>query len=371
MTTRPYQQCTRCVMDTSDPDILFDVNGYCNHCNGYYDKVAPVIASYEANQELQQLVARIKKAGKGKRYDCLLGISGGSDSCYTAWLLKKLGLRVLAVHMDNGWDAESSVRNINMTVDNLEMDYQSFVLDWEEFKDLQLAFLKASVPEIETPTDVAILGALHQLAATYKIKYIISGGNVQTEGILPESWHYDAKDQVYLKAIHKKFGSGKLRNFPFFGYLQHMYYKYYHGIRIIYLLNYISFRKKGIVEMLKTEMGWKDHGGKHFESLYTRFVQSYILPVKFNIDYRKATLSTQICSGEVLRDYALEKLKEPAYDPQVADEQKKYVAKKLGISLQEMEDILALPVKSHKDYPNDKRRLMFIYSIYRKLNKRK
>ena len=356
-------------MDTSDEEIIFDKEGYCNHCTDYIKNMQAGRYNSPANDQLEEIIARLTKAGKGRRYDCVLGISGGVDSCYTAWLLNKYGVRVLAVHLDNGWDAESSVRNISGVVDQLGMDYQSFVLDWEQFKDLQLAFLKASVPEIETPTDMAIPGALHKIAAEYKIKYIISGGNVQTEGILPRSWHYNAKDLVYLKAIHKRFGSGNLKNFPLFGYRQEMFYKYYHGIRQVYLLNYTNFKKKEAQETLIRELNWKDHGGKHYESLYTRFIHSYVLPEKFNIDYRRATFSTQICTGEMKREHALEKLKEPNFDPVVAAEQKQYIAKKLGITAEELEGILALPVKSYKDFPNDKRRLELIYNTYKKLNR--
>ncbi|HUR67018.1 MAG TPA: N-acetyl sugar amidotransferase [Chitinophagaceae bacterium] len=370
MTPRPYQQCQRCVMDTSDPYISFDKNGICNHCSEYFMNVNVLVErTRQENERLQRLTARIKRSGKGKKFDCILGLSGGVDSCYTALLLKDLGLRVLAVHMDNGWDADSSVRNINSVIDKLELNYQSYVLDWEEFKDLQLAFLKASVPELETPTDMAIPACLHKIAAAYRIKYIISGGNVQTEGILPKSWHYDAKDLVYLKSIHKRYGSGKLRNYPLFGYPQEFYYKYYHGIKTIYLLNHANYNKKDAMATLKEKIDWKDPGGKHFESLYTRFVQSYILPEKFNIDYRRATFSTQICAGELCRDYALEKLKELPYDPQTVQKEKEYISKKLGITTAEFEHMMRAPVKSYRDYPNNKRSLESIYKLYRKFNK--
>jgi N-acetyl sugar amidotransferase len=354
-------------MDTSDPEIRFDEQGICNLCTEYLNKVAQTSRQIPSVDRLQEMAEQIKKTGAGKKYDCVLGISGGVDSCYTAWLLHHLGIRVLAVHLDNGWDADSSVRNIKNTVDQLGMDYRSFVLDWEEFKDLQLAFLRASVPEIETPTDMAIPGALHKIAATYKVKYIISGGNMQTEGILPQSWHYNAKDLVYLNAIHKKFGTGKLTKFPEFGYRQELFYKFYHGIRQIYLLNYTDYRKSDAQQILQRELNWKDHGGKHFESLYTRFVHSYVLPEKFDIDYRRATFSTQICTGEITREYAVEKLKEPTYDAGSVCEIKQYVAKKLAISMQELEEILSLPVKTYKDYPNDKKRLERIYGMYRKI----
>ncbi len=367
---RPYQQCTRCVMDTTDPEITFNDQGHCNHCTEFIEKTSKRIYLGEASDKaLLALAERIKAAGKGREYDCVIGISGGIDSCYAAYILKKLGLRPLAVHMDNGWNSEAAVKNIKNVAGKLGIDYQSFVLDWEEFKDLQLAFLKASVPEAETPTDIAIPAALHQIAAQYRIKYIISGGNFATEGILPKSWHYNAKDVKYLKAIHWQFGSGKLKTFPLFGFQHEIYYKYFKGIRMVYLLNYVPYSKKDAMKVLEDELGWKYYGGKHYESKFTGFIQSYLLNEKFKIDYRKATFSSQICAGEMTRDEAIELLKEPPYNPEIVQQEKEYVAKKLNISLDEFNDIVNLPAKSYQDYPNSKKFLEFIYKIYRKINR--
>ena len=252
MKEKEYQQCLRCVMDTSDSEIVFDKNGNCNHCNEYFDITANNTYQGESSdKKLASLIETIKLSGKNKKYDCLIGLSGGVDSCYVAYIVQKLGLRVLAVHLDNGWNSEEAVKNIKYIVSKLGFDYKTFVLDWEEFKQLQLAFLKASVPEIETPTDIAILGALHKIASEFNIKYIISGGNYVTEGILPKSWHYDAKDEKYLKSINKWFGSGKLHNFPSFGYKKEIYYKLLKGINIIYLLNYIPYKKSEAMKILE------------------------------------------------------------------------------------------------------------------------
>lgn len=363
-----YQQCTRCVMDTSDAEITFDSNGVCNHCTGYFEKTSKLVYQGESSdQKLKELVQKMKDRGKGNSYDCLIGISGGIDSCYVAYVAKNLGLRALVVHMDNGWNSEISVKNIKNVVTKLGFEYLSYVLDWEEFKDLQLSFLKASVPEAETPTDIAIPAALHKIAAQNKIHYIISGGNYVTEGILPKSWHYDAKDVKYLKAIHRKFGRKKLKTFPTFGYKNETYYKMIKGIRTIYLLNYVPYSKKDAMKILEDELGWVYYGGKHYESKYTGFLQSYILPTKFNIDYRRATFSTQICAGEIDRDTALEELKNPPYDPSKVEEEKAYLCKKLGIKSEEFEAILKAEPKSYKDYPNNKAMLEFIYNLYRKL----
>jgi N-acetyl sugar amidotransferase len=366
--TNKYQQCIRCVMDTSDAEIVFDNAGVCNHCTEYFDKTSRLVYQGESSDlKLQALLTIMKNKGKNREYDCLIGISGGIDSCYVAYVAKDLGLRPLVVHMDNGWNSDISVKNIKNVVAKLGFDYQSYVLDWDEFKDLQLSFLKASVPEAETPTDIAIPAALHKIAAENNIKYIISGGNYATEGILPKSWHYDAKDLKYLKSIHKKFGRKKLKKFPTFGFLNETYYKLIKGIKTIYILNYLPYSKTDAMKVLENELGWTYYGGKHYESKYTGFVQSYILPVKFNIDYRRATFSTQICAGEITREYALEELKKPSFDEQKAHDEKLYLCKKLGIKMEEFEQILQAPPKSHQDYPNNIKFLEFIYNLYRKI----
>lgn len=367
MQERPYQQCTRCVMDTSDSEITFDENGYCNHCTEYFENTSKRVYHGEISKiKLSEIVNNVIKSGKNNTYDCLIGISGGVDSCYLAYKVKELGLRALCVHMDNGWNSDLAVKNIKYIVNKLGFDYQSYVLDWEEFKDLQLSFLKASVPEIETPTDIAILAVLHKIAAQNNIKYIFSGGNFVTEGILPKSWHYDAKDDVYLKAIHKRFGIKRLKTFPTFSYIKEAYYKFIKGIKIIYLLNYFPYSKKDAMSILEKELGWVYYGGKHYESKYTGFIQSYLLPVKFGIDYRRATFSTQICSGEMSREEALELLKSISYDPIKMELEKEYVSKKLDISLEEFNDIIKQSPKTYQDYPNNEKKLKFIYNFYRK-----
>ena len=367
---KKYQQCSRCVMDTNDPDIIFDENGYCNHCTDYIEKTSKrIYQGTISDLQFEQLIEKIKRSGRNHDYDCVIGISGGVDSLYTAFIAKKMGLRVLCVHMDNGWNSELATHNIEKILKKLDMELVTEVLDWEEFRDLQLSFLKASVPEAETPTDIAIPAVLHKVAAKYNIRYILSGGNFATEGILPKSWHYDAKDVKYLKAVHKKFGTKKLRSFPTFGFQKEMYYKFIKGIRMVYPLNYVPYNKKEAIKILEQELGWKNYGGKHHESLYTKFIQSYLLYEKFGIDYRRATYSTQICAGEITREDALHELCEKPYDPVKLEDEKEYISKKLSISCVELEKIIALPPKSFKDYPNNQKILEFIYNIYRKINK--
>ncbi len=371
MTPKQYQQCTRCVMDTSDVDIRFDENGVCNHCTNYFHRIAHrVYGGEKSDAELSELVEKIKKSGKGKKYDCVIGVSGGIDSSYVCYIAKIKGLRALLVHLDNGWNSEISVKNIKNLADILGFDYQSYVLDWTEFKDLQLAFLKASIPEMETPTDIAIPGSLHKVASQHGVKYIISGGNFATEGILPKTWHYNAKDLTYLKHIQRKFGTRKLKKFPLFGALHETWYKVIKGIKIIYILNYVPYKKEEAMKLLESELGWRYYGGKHYESKYTGFVQSYIMPEKFNMDYRRATFSTQICTGELTREDALEQLELKPYNVDTLKSEKEYVCKKLGISTAEFEQIMKTPPKIYRDYPNNEKRLEAIYKIYRRIYKK-
>jgi N-acetyl sugar amidotransferase len=358
-------------MDTTDLEIAFDENGYCNHCTEFLDKRAKhKYQGAESDKALDSLVESMKAAGKGSDYDCIIGLSGGIDSSYVAYIAKERGLRVLAVHMDNGWNSEEAVMNIKNIAKKLGIDYESYVLDWEEFKDLQLAFLKASVPEAETPTDIAIPAACHYFASKYNVKYIISGGNFATEGILPKSWHYNAKDMKYFNHIQKTFGEIKLKKFPTFGFEKEMYYKLVKGIKTIYLLNYVPYVKEDAMQFLKDKLEWKFYGGKHYESKYTGFIQSYYLYKKFGIDYRRATLSAQICVGEATREEALEILKSEPFTMAKVEEEKQYIAKKLSIPKDEFEKILELPAKWYWDYPNDDKKLGFIYDTYRKIFKK-
>ena len=362
-----YTICNRCVMDSSDPGITFDSLGNCNHCNEFLTiKQNIIYHGEESDKQLLSILKSIKKSGKRQKYDCLIGMSGGTDSSYVALKAVELGLKPLAVHMDNGWDSEEAVNNIKYLCTQLNIDYQSYVLNWKEFKDLQLSILKSSIVEVEIPTDVAIAGICYKVASENNIKYILGGGNVQTEGILPDLWFYNPKDLKLLKSIQSKFGSETLKNFPSFDYKIEIYYKFIRRIKMVYLLNYMPYSKDKAIEALENQVGWKNYGGKHHESVYTRFVQSYIQPVKFNLDYRRATLSTQICTKEMTRENALIELKNKPYNKDTLEEDKIYVSKKLGIELSELEKIMKTPPKSYKDYPNDEKKLEFIYKIYKK-----
>lgn len=349
-------------MDTSDPEITFDSQAHCNHCNAFLAHGWTL--THQDRQVLDSLVAKIKARGRNSEYDCVMGVSGGVDSSYAVAFAVRLGLRPLAVHLDNGWNSEEAVRNIRSLCSILKIDYQSHVLDWEEFKDLQLSFLRSSIVEMEIPTDIAILAVLHQAAAKHGVRYILSGGNMATEGILPQSWFYDPKDGKLLRAIHKQFGRVKLKSFPLFDFPREIYYKFLRGIRMVYFLNYVDYNKDRAKEILINEYGWKDYGGKHHESRFTKFVQNYAQPMKFGIDYRRATFSTQICMNTLTRDDALKELQNPPYDPAKVDTEKDYIAKKLEITLDELESILNAPPRSYRDYPNNERLLQFLYRCY-------
>lgn len=367
----PYQQCTRCVMDTSDPDIQFDEKGYCNHCTDFFEnKVKFTYRGEESDRQLKELVGVIKSKRKNNKYDALLGISGGVDSCYMALVCKQIGLNVLLFHLDNGWDSEVSARNIENVSKRLEFDLVTHVLPWDEFKDVQLAHFRASTPELETPTDIAILEHLHKTATKYNIRYIIMGGNYISESILPKSWHYNPKDLLYSKNIHALYGERKVRHYPSFTYWQEAYCKLIKGIRILYLLNFVNYKKQDSITELK-KIGWQEYGEKHHESLYTKVVQSYILPLKFNIDYRLATLSNKICSGEMHRAEVLEILKDLPYNKNTIVSEIAYVCKKLEISEEEFELVMKRKPQTFESYKNEKRKLETLYSIYRKLFKSK
>ena len=348
---RPYQMCTRCLMDTTDPDIVFDENGVCNHCKSHELAIKRrVLPQDKRDDALKKLVEEIKASGKGKQYDCIIGVSGGVDSTYVAYLVKKLELNPLAVHMDNGWNSELAVSNIEKVLNDMDIDLYTEVLDWEEFKELQIAFLKASVSDAEIPTDHAIWAVLFEQAIKNKVKYIILGTNVVTEGIMPSSWTYGTQDWLYIKDVNTKFGKAPIKTFPHFSLFKKIYYELMKGIKIISILDYVDYNKQNVRKVLEEELGWRYYGGKHYESIYTRFFQGYILPNKFNIDKRKAHLSSLIVSGQVTMQDALKELEAPAYAGYMLEEDMEYVCKKFEFSQETFQQIMSLPVKSYADY---------------------
>ncbi len=352
-----YQQCSITVMDNiADPDIRFDANGVCNYYHEYQEAAKQYVLTGEAGQKkLEELINKIKSDGKGKRYDCLIGLSGGVDSTYVAWLAKQYGLRPLAVHLDNGWDSELAVKNVENIITRCGFDLYSLVIDWEEFRDIQLAYLYASVVDIEVVSDHAIFASMYKLAKEHNTGYIISGTNIVTEFIMPPSWLYDKMDYANLKDIHSKFGKKKLSTYPYFDFRKHVYYSAVLRLSPISILNYVPYNKKEVKEVIKKELDWRDYGGKHYESQFTKFYQAYILPEKFHIDKRKAHLSTLICSGQMTKQEAILELEKPLYDPAQLKSDKEYVMKKFGLSPDEFEKIMHLPVRKHAAFKSDRK----------------
>ncbi len=350
-----YQQCTLTVMDNiADPDIRFDENGICNYYYDYKRVEAEEVFKGEAGlKKIEALAAQIRAEGAGKPYDCLIGLSGGVDSTYVAWLVKQYGLRPLAVHLDNGWNSELAVKNIENIISKLNIDLYTLVVNWEEFKDIQLAYLKASVVDIEVVSDHAIFATMYKLAREKKIGYIISGTNVVTEHIMPPSWLYKKMDYANLKDIHDRFGKVKRKTYPTFDFKKYVYYSAFLKLNPISILNYVPYNKKEIKEFIQKELDWRDYGGKHYESAFTKFYQAYILPEKFHIDKRKAHLSTLICAGQITKEEALKELAQPLYDAKSLEADIDYVCKKFGMSREEFTAIMKAPVHKHQDFKTD------------------
>jgi len=358
----PYesaQVCTRCVMDTTVPDIQFDTNGVCNYCRMASDRLKrELFVGVAHSDKLDNLIAGIKRDGEGKAYDCIIGVSGGVDSSYTAYLVKrKFGLRPLAVHFDNGWNSELAVENIERLLKTLDIDLYTHVVDWEEFKDLQLAFLIASVANSEIPTDHAITALMYRMAAKYRVKYIITGGNLATETIMPSTWIHDAKDLLFIKSIHRRHGTRPIKTFPTLSYSRLAWYIFFRGIRYVGILNYADYRKEEAMGILETELGWRRYQAKHFESIYTRFFQGYLLPEKFKMDKRRPHLSSLIVSGQMTRAEAMEELKAQPYDPRMVAEDITYIRRKFGLSDADFAAIMSSPIKGSDSYPNSERLL--------------
>jgi N-acetyl sugar amidotransferase len=345
--------CARTVMDNTDPDIVFDNDGVSNWWHDFRALKASQPDGAERDRLLQAAIEAIKAVGRREPYDCVLGLSGGVDSSYLAYLAKQWGLRPLVLHFDNGWNDELAVANIEVIVKNLGFRLQTFVMNWPEFRDLQRAYFKASVIDLDIPSDHMIFGALWKVAARHGIKWILSGTNVATEWVLPKAWYYSKFDFENVKTIHKAFGDVPMRHLPKFGVWQRLYYERVKSIRLVSLLDLIPYTKAGAKKLLSEKFGWRDYGGKHYESVFTRFYQGYILPRKFGIDKRKAHLSNLILNGEMTRAQALAELAKPPDGPDRQRSDKRYVAKKLGWSDEEFDAILSLPPRRHEEFGTD------------------
>ena len=353
--TKSYEICTKCVMDTSDPDIHFGADGVCCHCRNYDARIRKDLhLDDEGQQHLKRLIESIKRRYAKKKYDCLIGVSGGVDSTYVAYVAKKiLGLRPLAVHFDNGWNSELSVKNIEQTLKRLDIDLYTHVMDWEEFRDLQRSFIEASIINWEIPTDHGITALLYKIAAKYNIKYIFGGGNIATEAIMPISWVFYARDLKHLKSVHRKLGTRPLRTFPTMSMSKFLYYTFVRGIRWFPVLNYFDYNKEQVMQIIQGELGWKYYGGKHYESIFTRFYQGYVLPEKFGVDKRRAHYSTLINSGQLKRADALAELEKPQYDPEQFAKDYQFFLKKFDLTDEMFKEILDRPVVPHRSFGSD------------------
>ena len=348
-----YRQCSLGVLDTDDdPDMTFDDEGRSNYFHAYKAAESEwVRTGDEGERLLQALATRIKQDGAGKPYDCIMGLSGGVDSTYVAFQAHRLGLRPLAVHLDNGWNSETAVQNIEHIVNQFDIDLYTHVLNWDEFSDLQRSYLQASVVDIEVVTDHAIFTLLYKLAQKYRIKHILSGTNVVTEFVMPPHWIYNKTDHVNIKAIHDQFGRVKLTNYPFMDLKVKKWVQLTLGVKSHSILNWVDYQKDDVKSFIQSDLGWRDYGGKHYESIFTRFYQGYILPKKFGIDKRKAHLTNLIYAGQITKESALATLQEPPLDPVLAEEDRSFVIKKLGYSDAEFENIMKAPARSHFDFP--------------------
>lgn len=359
--------CSRCIMDETAKEITFDNDGVCNFCHNYDNVLVNDVHTDKGGEEkLEKLIEEIKRKGKNSRYDCLIGLSGGVDSSYVAYIIKKkYGLRAFAIHLDNGWNTELAVANVEQIVKRLDIDLDTCVLDWKEFRDIQTSFLKSSISNIEIPTDHAIWALLIKTAAKMKIPYIIAGNNVVTESIMPESWLYGSKDSKLIKSLHRQFGKVKMKTYPSLSTLDYVDYLLVRGIRWVPILNYIPYNKAEAKQTLIDELGWQDYGGKHYESIFTRFFHAFYLPVKFGYDLRKSYLSALVCSGQISRDEALEEISKPPAPKEMLDQDRDYVIKKLGLSEDEFDVIMKSPNKTYADYPNNESLWKRFHSVIR------
>jgi len=353
---KDYRVCSFCVMDESDPLIRFDEEGRCNHCQELIKQLADQPTLEKRKASLFQLADTIKKKGLKNQYDCIIGLSGGVDSSYLAYYItKELDLKPLAVHLDNGWNSELAVKNIENITQKLDIDLFTHVVDWEEFKAIQLSYIRASVIDIEVVTDQAIRNTLIKQALKFNIPFILSGNNLRTEGILPNSWIFNKSDQVNLKDIYTTYGSGKFETYPRLSDWEMVKVRKMNKVNRINILDYIEFNKDEAKGLIISKLEWKDYGGKHYESIFTRFYQGYILPKKFDVDKRKAHLSSLIASGQITRNEALEELNTPPYpDPELERSDYEFVLKKLELSKKEFEEIMKAEAVPHSAFARDK-----------------
>ena len=352
-------------MDTSDPSITFDVNGVCSHCREF-DEVTSKrwFPNKEGERRLEAIAEKIRTEGRGQEYDCIMGLSGGVDSSYLALAVKDLGLRPLVVHVDAGWNSELAVHNIEQIIKYCDYELFTHVLNWEEVRDLQVAYLKAGIANQDVPQDHAFFAALYQFSVRNNIRFVLSGGNIATESVFPSKWHHAAMDAINLKAIHKRYGRLPLRHYSSISLFDYyFYYPFIKKMTTVRPLNYMPYDLETALGELKEKVGYKEYGRKHGESRFTKFFQNHYLPVKFGYDKRRPHLASKVLSGLITREQAEVELTEALYDNAELIQDKEYVAKKLGLSVQELDDLTAAPPHYHDEYPNWDRRFRFLKKV--------
>lgn len=353
---REYQICTNCVMDTTDAQIEFDENGVCDHCRGFEEHVQPKWHPNEKGRQMfANVVEEIRANGRGKEFDCIIGMSGGLDSSYLLHLVvTEFGLRPLVFHVDGGWNTDIAVNNIQVLIDKLGLDLYTEVINWQEMRDFQLAFFKSGVSHIDIPQDHAFIATLYKFANKHGIKYILNGGNISTECVRnPLEWLYHGTDMRQIRDIRRKFSTVSMKTYPFSNIFFHKFYlRYVRGVRVVKPLDWMPYTKAIAQKTLSEEYGWKAYPQKHFESRFTRFFEGYWLPERFGYDTRKVQFSSLILTGQMDRDAALEALKSPAYDPETIQHDFDFVARKLEITSEKLREYFTMPIKTYKDYKN-------------------
>lgn len=346
--------CVRCVMDETAPNIQFDDKGICNFCRDFENKLSQLQMLHGDPLKLSNLVEQIKADGKGKPYDCIVGLSGGVDSSFVLHGVVEAGLRPLAVHLDNGWNSELAVANIHALVNKLNVDLYTHVIDWEENRDMQLSMFEAGVIDIELLMDNAMLALNYRMAVKYKLKHVVSGSNSATEGIrMPKSWNHFKLDVLNIKSIHKQFGSVPIKTHLLVGTVDHLRFKYWNKVQWVSWLDYVEYNKQQALAVLISKYGYKPYPYKHYESVFTRFYQGYILPKKFGVDKRKVHLSTLIMSNHMTREDALRDLENPPYDEQQLHRDRQFILKKFGKDDTWLDAYIKGPCHEHLDYPSE------------------
>lgn len=367
--SKEYQICNHCVLDTQDPNIRFDEHGVCDQCNDYKNNVEPTLDWDKKKVEFDVMIRKIKEDGKGRDFDCLLGMSGGVDCSYMLHLaVKKLGLRPLVFHVDGGWDSELAVNNIQMMVDKLGLDLYTEVINWEEMKDFQLALFKSGTPYLDLAQDLAFVGGVYKFAEKHNVKYILNGYNFSSEFCSYPIKYYYYPDAKLVDDIRKQFCTIPMKTYPMTSvFYRKFWMKYVKHIKFVQLLTYFPYSKDEAKEMLQREYGWIPYPQKHFESRFTRFFESYWLPVRFGYDPRKVQFSSLILAGQMTREEALEELKKSPYDKESIKDDFKYVATKLGVSVEELQGYFDMPKKFYWDYKNSQSLLKLLAKIASKL----